>query len=473
MPRRSRRTRPRVLAVLALVLVLVVGCLPAAPAGRARPAAEADPEGEAGEAGAGGRARRAEPAGWAGPAGPGWAESVPFRMDASNQAGWWRPIDEHDGRVYAAYNGWGGPRQDGASDTHTVHVARRGRSGTWSRGCLPEGDRCAVYRDDVGHHQPTVVVDGDGHIHVFASMHGHGWRYFRSAEPDDPASMVDRSAEMPGRGGGYTYPIATRTPNGDVYLAIRKGSRGFLHRWDDTADRWSRVAMFAGQRGYVVYPDDIASDAAGNVHVVWEWAHRRADGLRHLGSHLRYEPDTGRFRDAAGRPVSVPAGIDSTAAYQPVEAGERITDRDSPAGPPGMQSAKVALDPSSGRPTVAYRYRRRAGGRFEVRVAEWDGERWRRQTVHAGDHDTHPAVDVTLTGGVPRVFYTKVGAPGGDQAFLATRRPDGRWVEAGLAPGVPVERLSVVEGGSGDHLYLAAPSDHLLTVGRLPPGRRP
>ncbi|HKE74878.1 MAG TPA: hypothetical protein VKB57_14755 [Acidimicrobiales bacterium] len=39
---------------------------------------------------------------------PVGAERVPFGMDASNQAGWWKPIDEFGGSVYVAYDAWGG-----------------------------------------------------------------------------------------------------------------------------------------------------------------------------------------------------------------------------------------------------------------------------------------------------------------------------------------------------------------------------
>ena len=68
---------------------------------------------------------------------PAGAEQVPFRMDASNQAGWWKPIDEFGGNVYVAYNAWGGSNLGGPSDRHTVYVARRDQAGNWVRGCLP------------------------------------------------------------------------------------------------------------------------------------------------------------------------------------------------------------------------------------------------------------------------------------------------------------------------------------------------
>ncbi|HEY8524702.1 MAG TPA: BNR-4 repeat-containing protein [Acidimicrobiales bacterium] len=333
---------------------------------------------------------------------PAGAEQVPYRMDASNQAGWWKPLDEFGGSVYVAYDAWGSAKEGGSADRHTVYVARRTASGAWSRGCLrAAGGGCAVFTDDIGHRQPTLAIDGDGYIHVFAGMHGNRWIYHRSARPGDPTTMVDRSAQMPDQGGVFTYPNATRTPNGDIYLIIRDGRHGRLYRWNDAADAWSRAATFASQTDHVVYPDDIVPDAAGDLHIAWEWSYGGANGLRHLGSYARYEPATGRFFDAAGRELAAPIGTSSTAVYQPLVAGERQTDRGGPGNPPGFQTAKLTIDPATGRPLAAYRMRVTAGGRFQVRLAQWDGTAWRRQIVYAGTYTTCAAVDVTIHSGRP------------------------------------------------------------------------
>jgi putative BNR repeat neuraminidase len=398
---------------------------------------------------------------------PVGAEQVPYRMDASNQAGWWKPIDEFGGNVYVAYDAWG--RSGAATDTHTVYVARRDSSGAWVRGYLPAADGGpATFPDDIGHNQPTIALDGDGYIHVFASMHNSGWRYYRSSRPGDPTSMVNRSSEMPDQGGRFTYPNGLRTPNGDIYLIIRNFPVGRFYRWNNTSNTWSAVATFANEPNYVVYPDDVTTDASGNVHIAWEWSYGGAGGLRHLGSEMRYEPATGRFFDAAGRQLTTPVGINSTAVYQPLEPGERSTDRSSDINPPGFQSAKLAIDPATGYPMAVYRMRLTNGGRFQVRYAAWDGTAWRRQTVYAGKYTTYAAIDVTIHGGQPRVYYAKTGVPNGNQAFASVRQPDGRWVEdPPLLPGALVERLAVVQRGAVDWVYLSAPAEMKLYLDRI------
>jgi hypothetical protein len=399
---------------------------------------------------------------------PAAAEQVPFRMDASNQAGWWKPIDEFGGAVYVVYDAWGGADLGGPKDVHSVYVARRSPSGTWTRACLrAAGGGCALFMDDSGHRQPTVAVDGDGYIHVFADMHLTGWIYYRSSRPGDPTSMVNRSSEMPDLGDPFTYPNATRTPNGDVYLIIRDFSDGRLYRWNDAANTWTRAAIFARQTNYFVYPDDIVPDASGNLHIAWEWAFGDG-GLRHLGSYVRYEPATRRFFDAAGHQLTTPIQTTSTAVYQPLVPGERVTDNTAPTNPPGFQTAKLALDPATGHPMAAYRMRMTAGGRFQVHFARWDGSAWQREVVYAGRYTTYAAVDVTVHGGQPRVYYVKTAVPNGDQLFASVRQPDGHWAEdPPLLPGVRIERVAVIRRGTVDWLYLPAPTKKTLYLDRL------
>ncbi|HEX6684544.1 MAG TPA: BNR-4 repeat-containing protein [Candidatus Limnocylindrales bacterium] len=393
---------------------------------------------------------------------------LPFRMDASNQAGWWKPIDEFNGRVYVAYNAWGSASAGGSGDTHTVYVASRDASdpaGTWTRGCVKASAtaECTVFGDDIGHNNPTVVVDGDGFIHAFVSMHNHDWRYYRSTVPGDVTTLV--RATMPDTG-KFTYPNATRVNNGDVYLIVREYStegEGRLYRWNNAANTWSRVATFARDNSYVVYPDDVIGDANGDVHIAWEWAYDSANGLRHYGSYVRYSPATNTFHNAAGAALSLPVTHTSPIIYQPIEAAETPIGRDNAAG---LQSAKLSLNQATGRPIVAYRYRSSpAPAPFRVKLAEWNGAGWVRSVVYGGAYDTYAAVDITTFGasGI-RVYYAKMQTIADDHAFVATRSGT-TWSETLLLSNVPIERLAVTRRGTTDHLYLASPGTHQLFYG--------
>jgi hypothetical protein len=393
-------------------------------------------------------------------------ELVPFRMDASNQAGWWSPIDRFDGETYVAYNAWGGPgaANDGPDDTHTVYVARRTSNGTWSRGCMPAGaGGCRVFGDDIGHNQPSIAVDGSGSIHVFTAMHGDDWIYYRASAAAGLDGFGDRSHEMPGFGSArITYPNLTRAANGDLYLIVRDLTSGKLYRWNNATNAWSLVTVFAREAGFSVYPDDVRATSDGQIHIAWEWAGGGAGALRHLGSYMRHDPTTGNFYNAAGQQLTVPVTTNTSPTYAPLGRGESKTGG---GDDPGVQTAKITIDPSTRRPVACYRYRSVEGGPFRVRYAAWNGASWNRVTVYNGRYDTFAAVDVTLLNGVPRVYYVKADTAQGDQAFVSERQTDGSWTETLLLSRVRVERLSIVRDLNTDHLYLSAPDSRDLFYG--------
>lgn len=386
---------------------------------------------------------------------------VPFAMDTSNQAGWWHPLDEWNGMPYVAYNAPGS-----AASNHTVWVARHDPNGTWYRGCLPAASGCATFADDVGHAQPTIAIDGDGYIHAFASMHDDNWQYYRSETPGAVTRMRNRSSEMPTTG-HFTYPSATKTVNGDVYLFVRDRPAGHLYRWNNATNRWSLVSVFANQSGFTVYPDDVIADGQGDIHIVWEWASTTAPG-RHNGSYLRYSPATNRFYTAAGAAVTTPVTMNTGGViYQPMEPGESFNGTNANYDM-GIRGAKLSVDPATSRPVAAYRYRPTAGGRMHIRLASWTGSSWTRETVYAGAYDTFAAVDITTYGTTTRVYYAKNQTIANNHAFASTRQPGGTWTETLLLPDVPVERLAVIRWGAVDHLYLAAPTVTDLFYGTFP-----
>ncbi|WP_162606203.1 BNR-4 repeat-containing protein [Jiangella asiatica] len=404
-------------------------------------------------------------------------EPVPFAMDATNQAAWWNPVAEHDGATYFAFDA---PADE--ENLHEVHIAKRTDTGEWTVGCLRAGDgSCVRYNDDIGHHQPSIAVDGRGHIHAFVSMHGHGWRYYRSDEPGSVTTLTNHSAEMPDTDGGVTYPTTTSTPTGDVYLIARVASAetgaspsGRLYRWDVDTSTWTRVAVFAHEPGYAIYPDQLQADRRGQVHILWEWADGSASGIRHLGSYLVYQPEHDRFVGAGGLPVRVPVTTEAPAdvVYQPLE-GEESKDDGTSSVDPGIQSAKlVLLDPAVRPGAVAYRYRPEPGALFQVRWAQWDGRRWVRETIYSGAMETEAAIGATYHDRVARVYYTfkpPMCDPGSTERgglFLAEKevslrpvRTDAGWTVSLLEDESAILRLATTTRDDGtDVLYLAAPN---------------
>ncbi|MEU7876244.1 BNR-4 repeat-containing protein [Dactylosporangium sp. NPDC049140] len=386
-------------------------------------------------------------------AAPAAVTLVPYPIDSSNQAAWWSPLDTYNAYAYLAFN------EPGAqAGTHKVAIARRDGAGNWTKLPVMNGSAQAEYTDDDGHNQPSIARDGSGRFHVFASMHNNVWRYFRSDTVGGSPTL--HSADLPDQGIGVTYPVLTTAPNGDLYLIARldgvqsAGRSGRLYRWDNAASTWTRVAVFAESANRAVYPDDLQFDAAGNLHILWEWGLWPATAFRHQLSYLVYQPSTGTFSDHSGASVAVPVSTGTADVIQPVETGE-VYQGDDGTGP-AVQSAKLTLDGSS--PKVAYRYR--SSSNFNVRYAYVSGAAWARETVYDAAQ-TSAAVDITWDGAKRVYFSTTAGA-----MYVATK-PGTAWTTAAVAPGLNITRFAVERTSAGvDVLYLVDLTNLRLYYGR-------
>ncbi|MGP4095343.1 BNR-4 repeat-containing protein [Nonomuraea sp. KM90] len=405
-------------------------------------------------------------------------ERLPFTVDSSNQAGWWRPLDSFRGVDYFAYNA---PAAE--AGRHEVHIAARGGDGVWRDGCLPAtGGGCVTYVDDIGHNQPSIVVDGDGRIHAFVSMHNNSWRYYQSTRPGDVTSMAEAAAQLPDRDLRFTYPVTVRGKDGDAYVMARadqdaeRTRGGRLYRFDTAADAWSTVAVVAAGRGYSFYPDDLQVDTAGRVHVLWEWGPWPATTHRHLGSYAVFDPADGSFADVAGNPLAMPLAppSDAPVVYQPYEGDETLTSTSR-----AVQTAKLAVvgDRLAG---IAYRYLTARSGStfsgFDVRYATWTGTAWRRETVVAnGDFpvDNSAAIGVTHAGPTTRVYFVaEASGCGGtrSQVVRAERSGTAPWTFSTLGEvRQGLQRLRAQRGADGtDLLYVTAPLTGALWRATVP-----
>jgi len=359
-----------------------------------------------------------------------------------------------------------------------VRVVKRLASGQTQSSCLSlsgPGGPCHEFHDDVGHHQPSIAVDGNGYVHVFTAMHSSPWaqHYFRSTAPESVTTFADQGATMPDPTWTHTYPVLARAPGGDLWLAVRSrssaaaaGVGGHLYHYDPATRRWTRVTTFAYNPRLWVYPDDLQIDATGRLHIAFEWVKKYTNAYPHIGVYTTYDPATGRFANAAGQTLTGPLTVKSPAVYQPWSSSYDPT---ATRNGLGVQTAKVALDPATGRPRIVYRYTPRYGLHLAVLQVVWDGTAWRRSTVYGGKYDTFAAVDVTVYGSSTRVYYAKVNTTGGPSAFVAESTATGPYVERSLAPTRRrIERLSAVTRADGtDVLYLSAPGARAPLAGEL------
>ncbi|MDG1643470.1 BNR-4 repeat-containing protein [Klebsiella huaxiensis] len=386
----------------------------------------------------------------------------------SNQAGWWHPLDSFQGLEY-----YGLCKEGGTSGKHQVEIVRRDADGTLTRGlCKNTDGTTAEYDNDVGHNQPSVVVDGAGYIHVFTSMHVNLLRYFRSARPGDVSQMVDATLDFPDVDWVWTYPIVSRGPDGAVYCMMRVANRstigetkrsGILYRYDIGSQLWSRYAHAAETENRSVYPDDMSAQADG-LHLIFEWAPYPSAAVRHVGEYGVIGTD-GLMRTIDGVQLNMPI-TQGQAAYKSLQPDENPVSGTGLAA--GIQSAKFAMNGGS-LSHITYRFRTEDDpegtwfSKFRVFVATWSGSAWVEDElayVPPEIGDTSAALAATVQGGKRRVYFSVEYFSSGNAVaviVLAENAGSG-WVYSILGNSAPtLLRLGIAPGNGGDVLYVSAP----------------
>ncbi|HCF8388348.1 TPA: BNR-4 repeat-containing protein [Klebsiella pneumoniae] len=386
----------------------------------------------------------------------------------SNQAGWWHPLDSFQGAEY-----YGICKEYGVAGKHQVELVKRAADGTLTRSlCKNTDGTTAEFDNDIGHNNPSVIVDGDGYIHVFTSMHMNLLRYFKSAAPNDVTNMVDASWNFPDVDWTYTYPTVARGPEGDVYVMMRRSNRtpvndtkrpGGVYRYRLASKTWERYAPVAEADNRSIYPDDMMAFADG-LHLLFQWAHYPSSAVRHVGEYGVIGTD-GLMRTINNTPLPMPV-TQGQLAYKPLQPGENPAISDGLKM--GIQSAKFAFD-GEGLSHIVYRFRAVDDptgtyfSKFGVYVATWNGSAWSEQQiayVPPERGNTSAALAATVQGGKRRVYFSvEYTSSGNTVAVIVMAENAGSgWVYSVLGNSAPtLLRLGSAPGNGGDVLYVSAP----------------
>lgn len=125
------------------------------------------------------------------------------------------------------------------------------------------------------HNIISLMVDGEGYLHLSFDHHGHPLKYCRSVEPlsmtlGDLEPMIGDTEQ------DVTYPEFYRLADGGLLFAYRSGISGrgnlILNRYDIASHSWMRVQdiLIDGENQRNAYWQ-LFVDAQGTIHVSWVW----------------------------------------------------------------------------------------------------------------------------------------------------------------------------------------------------------
>lgn len=125
------------------------------------------------------------------------------------------------------------------------------------------------------HNVISIMVDGDGYLHLSWDHHGHPLRYCRSRAPGS-LEMGPMESMVGDKENRVTYPEFYRLPDGDLLFLYRDGSSGrgdlMMNYYDLNSREWTRRqdAFINGEGERNPYWQ-LCIDDSGTIHVSWVW----------------------------------------------------------------------------------------------------------------------------------------------------------------------------------------------------------
>ncbi len=289
----------------------------------------------------------------------GWAENsinaVIFRHNS---------VVTHAGIQYVAFYD---------AEAHVVLAKRKLGNTQWEIKKTP-------YQGNIkdAHNTISIMVDGEGFLHMSLDQHGNSLRYCRSLKPG--ALELTESLPMTGRKEQeVTYPEFYRLPDGNLLFLYRDGASGrgnlMLNFYDTQRKVWSQLhdGLISGEGQRNAYWQ-MAIDTRGTIHLSWVWRESADVATNHDLCYAKSTDGGKTWSKSTGEryPLPITAGN--------AEYASRIPQRSEL-----INQTSMCAD-SKGRPYIATYWRPQETKVPQYMLVYHDGARW--QTVQVSRRTT-------------------------------------------------------------------------------------
>ena len=235
------------------------------------------------------------------------------------------------------------------------------------------------------HNVISMIVDGDGYLHLSFDHHGHPLRYCKSVAPGE--LVFGDILEMTGSDESHvTYPEFYNLSNGDLIFVYRSGSSGngnlVMNRYDVRLKKWSRVqsVLIDGEGKRNAYWQ-ICVDEKDCIHVSWVWRETWMVETNHDLCYARSSDGGKTWEKSTGEKYTLPINaLNAEYACMIPQRSELIN-----------QTSMTAE--KSGNPYIVTYWREQGSDVPQYRMVWNDGEKWNRQQI------TNRTTPFSLSGG--------------------------------------------------------------------------
>lgn len=242
------------------------------------------------------------------------------------------------------------------------------------------------YKGDAtdAHTAISIMVDGNGYLHVSWGHHNNPLHYARSIAPEILA-LGERLSMTGLKEDNVTYPEFYRLTNGDLLFFYRYGYSGngdlVINKYTLASKEWTQVQanLIDGQGNRNAYWQ-VYVDREDIVHISWLWRETYDVATNHDLCYARSKDGGETWETIDGKAYELPITIDNAAVAWPVPQNSELIN----------QTSMTADD--QGRPIIATYWREPDTEVPQYHVVYHDGN-WKTQQV------TNRKTPFTLSGG--------------------------------------------------------------------------
>lgn len=290
------------------------------------------------------------------PIAPGWAKNsvnaTIFRLNS---------LVTHEDHQVAAFYDEGG---------QVILSRRRLADRQWT---IHETGLTGNVRD--AHNCISLMVDGDGFLHLCWDHHNHPLRYVRSLASGsfdftEKLSMTGMAEEK------VTYPQFYRLPGGDLLFFYRDGKSGdgnlMLNRYDLRTQTWTQVqhGFVDGQGERNAYWQATIDDQ-GTFHLSWVWRESPDVATNHDLCYARSTDGGVTWQKSSGERYTLPITVENAEIACSIPQGHEL-----------INQTSMCAD-GQGRPYIASYWRPPGTAVPQYHLVYHDGEGWRMSQVSA------------------------------------------------------------------------------------------
>ena len=223
------------------------------------------------------------------------------------------------------------------------------------------------------HNTISIMLDGDGYLHMSWDHHGNPLRYCRSTRP----GSLEMTEMMPMSGAletNVTYPEFYRLANGNLIFLYRDGASGrgnlMMNHYDVKTQTWTqRQNGFLDGQGRRNAYWQMCSDSKGNLHLSWVWRESSDVASNHDMGYAVSRDGGVSWETSTGEAYELPITIDNT------EYAARI-----PQSHELINTTAMCAD-SDGNPYIVTYYRKDDSNIPQYHLIYNSGEGWKTSQI--------------------------------------------------------------------------------------------